>query len=336
VLFSFNLLISPFLDYKQLEGNSPGVCKAQGVVFQFLAASILVYFVFIGFVTDLVVVRRFSTRKVLSIEVRFHAICWPFCLAITFLPIAIHGLDVYGPNSGISAFYLQTQSDQVGWFYGAMSLSIICAAVLSTRILARFLALAQSDEKFSSEGGESTQLGSSLIKCCLVLRACCGEVIDFDAPDEDDFQTDKQGLVREVTDYRELSDDDSQRHATTGEMSASDMVQEKDARAEEVNDGRDISVGRLSGTDDTDRELWPSSQGTPAGGAECLHRVESGRSRRGSLTNDLGKAVASPLGTAMRYHMLRHLLFVLAFCAVFTCLILDQINRYIGTVRFVN
>jgi len=60
VLFSFNLLVSVQLDFRQMDMSddvSAGhrdTCRAQGIAFQFLAVAFLVYWAFIGAVTWMV------------------------------------------------------------------------------------------------------------------------------------------------------------------------------------------------------------------------------------------------------------------------------------------
>lgn len=111
VLFSFTLLIGPVTTYRQIDRESDdfysGLCVAQAVVFQFVSIALTFHWTFIGYVTYLVVVARYSVRSFKKIEKKISICCWMITFLLTFVPIAVSGLDVYGPNSGLTTCYLQ-------------------------------------------------------------------------------------------------------------------------------------------------------------------------------------------------------------------------------------
>jgi hypothetical protein len=111
VLFSFTLLVTTATDFKQLDPTSDkmyqDLCTAQGVIFQFLAVAITIHWTFIGLVTYLVVVVRYPLRNFVKLERWFNVFCWLASSLLTFVPIALHGIDVYGPNSAITSCYFQ-------------------------------------------------------------------------------------------------------------------------------------------------------------------------------------------------------------------------------------
>jgi hypothetical protein len=104
------IVVSTILQYQQMDSGTDeyrSLCLAQGISFQFFAVCFNVYWVFIGFVTYLVVVRRRSIRSLAGLERQFHLLSWPFCLLVTLVPVCLGGIDIYGPESGIAVCYFQ-------------------------------------------------------------------------------------------------------------------------------------------------------------------------------------------------------------------------------------
>ena len=175
VAFSFNLLLSCIVDYRQMEGGDSSLCKAQGAIFQFLSVAFLVHWAFIGYVTHLVVVQRLPIWSVVTTERWFHVCCWPFCLVATLLPIATEGSeDAYGPNSGIPSCYLNSLGAQVKYIYGFMSVSILVMTGLSVGIVSRFLMLAKSEElQLGAVLGSRDRVWRCVFNWALAFRAFC-------------------------------------------------------------------------------------------------------------------------------------------------------------------
>lgn len=114
VLFSFTLLIGTITDYKQIDINSnnpfySNLCIIQAIFFQFIAIALSFHWTLIGFVTYLVVVKRYSVRSFINLEKKLNICCWIITFLLTFCPIIVSGLKVYGPSSGLSACYLQVR-----------------------------------------------------------------------------------------------------------------------------------------------------------------------------------------------------------------------------------
>jgi hypothetical protein len=113
VLFSFTMLIGTVTSYKIIDSSTDtepyyaNLCLGQAIVFQFISVALTFHWSFIGYVTYLVVVARYSVRSFKKLEMYLSLGCWAIAFILTFLPIAVSGLEVYGPSSGLTVCYLQ-------------------------------------------------------------------------------------------------------------------------------------------------------------------------------------------------------------------------------------
>jgi len=325
-VFSLNIFMGYTMDYRQMdpqihdEGGSKAdaydhYCTAQAVIFQYTAATLVGFVLFISLLTYQIVVMRIQAWQIAHQERRFLISITAWATLITFFPVLVHGWGVYGQSSGIMACWFDDILNQLYYFYWFMCFVVLAIIFMAVRITKRLFMLMKSEwimhrivETNSGSPAAATAISTTTATTTHTSAIAAIATSHVQRPSSVQRGAPLLGPT----------------HCPGLRVGGSDSAE---SRLEFDGGACSVSTagGRGSAVSVATGQAAPSAAATAtataAAAASPIERIQ------GSAALANYSFFTEQLTRAMLYQMLRHLLFVLLFTFTFITVILDFGNR---------